>query len=84
MLRGAKRSEFEFDGDLKVRHLPTGATFSTYRYDDPELVGSSINENLARAGDRLANGDDYSPAEIRAIAVQLLRERAFERAGQKH
>lgn len=69
--------QFEFMSDTSVRHKPTGATFSTYRYVDPENTANTVTENLGRAGERLPNGEEYSAAETRAMAVKLLRERAL-------
>ncbi len=70
------REQFEVLSDLKVMHRPTGATFSTYRYEDPEDACSQMIENLRSAGDRQPNGDDYEVGEIRALAIRLLREQA--------
>jgi hypothetical protein len=52
----------QFQTEVKVTHIPTGAWF-TAGY-----------ENMGRAGDVLENGDDYSPNEVRAMAAHLLRE----------
>jgi len=77
-MNNVTREQFEFIDDIQVRHMPTGATFSTYRYVDPENAANTVIENLGRAGERLPNGEEYSPAEIRAMAITLLRERALE------
>ena len=74
------REQFEFTSDTAVRHKPTGATFSTYQYADPENAANTVTENLGQAGDRLPNGEEYNAAEIRVMAIKLLRERAL-RAG---
>jgi len=63
------REQFEILTDAVV-HTPTGARFSAYP-GRPEIS----QENLGRAGDRLENGDDYRPEDVRAMAKQLLRER---------
>jgi len=63
------REQFEVSGN-KVIHTPTGAWFTAYS-GRPEIA----NQNLGRAGDRLENGDDYRPEDVRAMAAQLLRAR---------
>jgi hypothetical protein len=72
------RDQFQFRGDLEVIHLPTGATVSTYRYDDPAHACSTINVNFARAGERLDSGGDYDRWDVVRVACELLRERAME------
>ena len=72
------REQFEFIGDTKVRHTPTGATVSTLPYEDPTNTANSVWENYGRAGEVLPDGEEYDPDEIRALAVTLLRERALE------
>jgi 23S rRNA A2030 N6-methylase RlmJ len=63
------REQFQILKDHVV-HIPTGARFNAYP-GRPEIS----TENLGRAGDRLENGDDYRPEDIRVVAAQLLRER---------
>ena len=63
------REQFQILKDHVV-HTPTGARFNAYP-GRAEIA----TENLGRAGDRLENGDDYSPDEVRTTAAQLLRER---------
>jgi hypothetical protein len=63
------REQFQIFDDHVV-HTPTGARFNAYPRR-PEIA----SENLGRAGDRLENGDDYRPEDVRAVAAQLLRER---------
>jgi hypothetical protein len=77
------REQFEFESNLMVIHKPTGASFSTYEYDDPENVGSDIKMNWGRAGDVLESGEDYDRGEVGKIAVQLLREQARREAKRK-
>ena len=69
-----KPEQFEIISNVKVRHMPTGATFSTYRYHDPQKVVRDITKNLGRAGEVLENGEEYFPQEITEHAVALLRE----------
>ena len=66
------REQFELMSDTEVRHKPTGATFSTYRYINPEDTANTVIEQLGRAGERLPNGEEYSAAEIRSMAIKLL------------
>ena len=63
------REQFEILDDHVV-HTPTGARFFAYS-GSPAIS----YENLGRVGDRLENGDDYRPEDVRAMAAQLLRER---------
>jgi hypothetical protein len=63
------REQFRIFDDHVV-HTPTAARFNAYTRR-PEIA----SENLGRAGDRLENGDDYRPEDVRAVAAQLLRER---------
>jgi hypothetical protein len=53
------RDQFEIKSDVEVLHKPTGARFSTYRYDDPDLVGSDIKVNWGHAGEVLETGEDF-------------------------
>ena len=52
-----------------VKHTPTGARFTAY----PGRQAFS-SENLGRAGDVLDNGDEYHEEDIRAGALEVLRE----------
>ncbi len=72
------RDQFQFLSDVEVVHVPTGAKFSTYRYADPANAGSTHTENLGRLGERLEGGEEYSAAEVRVMAVGLLREKALQ------
>ena len=73
----ATREQFEFMSDLEVRHIPTGATISTLPYKDPKDIANTVTVNLGRAWETLPGGEEYSPAEIQALAITLLRERAL-------
>ena len=66
--------QFEFTSDLSVRHIPTDATFSTYRYPNSKDVAVKAF-NAGRAGDRLEGDEEYALDEIMAVATELLRER---------
>ncbi|HQS14387.1 hypothetical protein [Reyranella sp.] len=67
-------SEKDFDiiNDREVRHRQTGATWATYRYENPEDTGSSLTESPGRAGE----GHFPTAAELRPHAVALLRRLA--------
>jgi hypothetical protein len=69
-----KREQFEFLSDLEVRHVPTDARISTYRYENPDDACSTIHVNFGR--DRLENGEEYTREDIKRVACDLLRERA--------
>ena len=56
-----KREQFEIISNVKVRHMPTGATFSTYRYQYPQEDVRDVTKNLGRAGEDLENGEEYFP-----------------------
>jgi hypothetical protein len=67
-VKKATREQFEISENkpsrtVKVIHTPTGA-----------WLDDAGHENMDRAGRRLENGDDYSPNEVRATALKLLRE----------
>lgn len=82
-MTNATRDQFEFLNDLKVRHGPTEAAFSTLRYEDPAHSCSQVTESMGRAGKRLASGDEYEAGEVWHLAIQLLRERAYLLVGQR-
>ena len=63
------REQFQIFDDHVV-HTPTGARFNAYPRS-PEIA----SESLGQAGDRLENGEDYRPGDIRVVAAELLRER---------
>ncbi|AEG52565.1 hypothetical protein [Sinorhizobium meliloti] len=67
-----KAEQFEFDGDLKVLHKPTGTAFSTYRYaEEPD----DVSVQLSHVNERSSDGVDYDLSEMTAVAKALLRER---------
>lgn len=76
MTYSVTRDQFTILSDVEVLHTPTGAKFSTHRYHDPAQAASTIIENLGRLGERLADGTEYSAAEVRVMAIELLREQA--------
>ena len=64
--------------DLVVRHEPTGATFSTYRYES--IADVSIQaENWAKAG----SGNHPRIEELRPVALDILRSLARHRFGSE-
>ena len=75
-MNNVTREQFEIMNDLQVRHIPTGATVSTYEYLDPNNAASTVRVNPGRAGEILPSGEEYCPDEIRSIASILLREQA--------
>lgn len=82
MLTKVHDDQFVFEGDLRVRHVPTDATVSTYKYDDPMDLCLSHTNN-GRADECLDNGDEFSIDEIRNRAWKLLRHRALLLAGRE-
>ena len=71
------REQFKVE-PLKVTHTPTGASFSTYEYDDADDVEIAV-KNLGDAGSILEDGSDYCPNEIEKLARTLLKEQAESR-----
>ena len=64
--------------DLVVRHEPTGATFSTYRYES--IADVTIRaENRATAG----QGDQPPIEDLRPVALDILRGLARHRFGSE-
>lgn len=61
--------QFEFDGDLRVVHWPTGTVFTTKRYASPpaeiDVWSSHIRETLP-------DGRDFSIEEMLEVAHDLL------------
>jgi hypothetical protein len=52
-----------------ITHVPTGASFTSH-------PGSPLSGNLrlAQLGNRLPNGDDHRPGEVRAMMQRLWAE----------
>ena len=71
------RDEFEFEGELKIRHKPTDATITSLQHADPDDTAAQVTVTWGRAGEVLPNGDEYEPDEIKQMAAELLRERAM-------
>ncbi len=67
------REQFLQDGDLRVKHIPTGQWFSTYAYDYPEDLVRPAHMGGQQV-DRDDDGNDYSSDEVETVAVELLRE----------
>jgi hypothetical protein len=63
-----KREEFEVSAGLAT-HKPTGAS---WRAGEGAQTARSFKQGSL--GRTLANGDDYCPEEVAALAHQLLRE----------
>jgi hypothetical protein len=76
------REQFETVTDAQVRHRPTGATISAYRYDEPtrDKIAGDLKVNWGRAGDRLDNGDEYEREHVAHVAIDLLTELAIAEA----
>jgi len=76
-VRDPSPEEFSLDNEgLRVTHGPTGATFSTYRYEDPEKTASIVTRNWGRAGEALDDGSEYERQPLQVMAVALLRKAA--------
>lgn len=65
-------SQFEFEGDLQVRHKPTGTVFSTYRY---AAVPDEVDVRTTHVNERSQDGTDYDFGEMVTVARQLLLEK---------
>ena len=70
--------QFEIESDLKVTHRPTGAYFSTYRYDSPDDV-VIVHRNNGRTDAALEDGSEFTLAEVQSVALKLLRDQARKR-----
>ncbi len=73
------RAQFVFLDDQEIRHEPTGAKFWTYVYPDPKDT-KITSVNRGRCGEPLDGGEEYELDDVKALALELLRERARERA----
>jgi hypothetical protein len=63
-----KREEFQFKSDVEVVHRPTGASISTYRYQNPDDACSSMIVNFGP-------DSEYDRMDIVRVAYELLREK---------
>lgn len=75
-MKTVTREQFKFLGDLEVVHVPTGATFWTYPYSNPDDVVRSITANWARAEDKSEAINEYARQDISRMAVKILLDRA--------
>jgi hypothetical protein len=65
-----KREEFQFKSDVELVHRPTGASISTYRYQNPADACSSMTVNFG-------TDSEYDRMDILRVAYELLREKAL-------
>lgn len=66
------REQFVDVGLLGVRHIPTGNSYSTYRYEQPT---DTIDVKVHSSGrDRDAAGNDYDLDDVHRVAGQMLIE----------
>ncbi len=70
------RDQFHIRSDCEVVHTPTGATFSTYPYANPDHVLSSVKASWRPTGDQSATGKTFAEQDIGRVACELLLEQA--------
>ncbi|MFC3074703.1 hypothetical protein [Shinella pollutisoli] len=66
------RDHFKVESSVCVIHLPSGTKISTYPYKDKKDVGDLKIRNLHDND----HADEYDPDEVRAMALELLKELA--------
>ena len=76
----ATREQFVLLDDHEVRHEPTGAKFWAYVYPEPNDT-KITSVNRGQCGEVLSNGEEYELGDVKSVALELLRERAFKRSG---
>ena len=70
------REEFKIRSELEAVHLPTGAVFQAYPYNNPEDMLQSVKVNWGR----VVVEEDYAE-QIRLTASLLLLERKENTTG---
>ena len=69
------REEFKIRSELEAVHIPTGAVFRAYPYNDPNDMLRSVRVNWGRAG--AAESTSAYTEQVQQTASQLLLERAL-------
>jgi hypothetical protein len=69
------REEFEIRSEVEVVHIPTGADFRAYPYNDLGDMLQSVKVTWGRDGGPAESTRDYAE-QVRCVASQLLLERA--------
>jgi len=69
------REEFEVRSEVEVVHIPTGADFRAYPYNDLDDMLQSVKVAWGRDGGPAESTGDYAE-QVRCVASQLLLERA--------
>lgn len=70
------RDQFYIRSDCEVVHTPTGTTFSTYPYANPDHVLSSVKTSWRPTGSQSATGKTFAEQDIGRVACELLLEQA--------
>lgn len=70
------RDQFHIRSDCEVVHRPTGATFSTYPYANPDHVLGSVRASWQPAGVQSGTGKTFAEQDIGRVACELLLEQA--------
>jgi hypothetical protein len=70
------REEFKIRSELEAVHIPTGAVFRAYPYNDPNDMLRSVRVNWGRAGASAESTGAYAE-QVQRTASQLLLERAL-------
>ena len=69
------REEFEIRSEVEVVHIPTGAVFRAYPYNDLDDMLQSVRVNWGRDGASAESTGAYAE-QVQRTASQLLLERA--------
>lgn len=74
------RDEFKIRSELEATHIPTGAVFRIYPYNDPDDMLQSLKADWGTAP--VESSGDYAE-QVRRMALQLLLERARQVASDR-
>lgn len=70
------RDQFRIRSEVEIVHIPTGASFSTYPYSNPDDMLRSVTAQWGRCEDKPGTTQDYARQEVGRVAAELLLEQA--------
>jgi len=70
------RDQFRIRSEVEIVHIPTGASFSTYPYSNPDDMLRSVTAQWGRCEDKPSTTQDYARQEVGRVAAELLLEQA--------
>lgn len=70
------RDQFRIRSEVEIVHLPTGATFSTYPYNDPADMLGRMTAQWGQAEKPSGDTGGYARQDIGRVARELLLEQA--------